>query len=1014
MDCPEENVLVDFLRGVLDDGARDEMDAHLDGCEACRAVMVELARFEPESAELAITDQSLAPEVPIGEPTRDPSHETYKVAPRLDEGNKLGRYVVLNKVGEGGMGVVYAAYDPELDRKVAIKLLMTSLGGSLDAELAEQRTRLLREAQAMAKLSHPNVITVHDVGEFRDQVFVAMEFIDGGTLTDWCKQSRSWRETMAVFLAAGQGLAAAHRAGLVHRDFKPDNVLLDSDGRAVVTDFGLARPAAGRTDAFNTIKVIESTPVMSAQLTRTGALVGTPAYMAPEQLAGERSDALADQFSFCVTLYEGLFGHRPFEGRVLGELMANVTGGRILPPPRDVAVPRRVRRAVIRGLSVRPDERFETMEALIAELSRDPVRTWRRWTTVILPSAVLGIGLVAYQNPDRSKDAFCEDIDSHLRGIWDADRKGSLRAAFLATAKPYAEASWEKTETSLNDYARDWLESQQGACEQASEGTLPQSVMALRMSCLEQRRRELSTLVSVLQDVDGNSLERVRDVTTLLRAPSICDDIDALARLDASLDTPEKRELRVELDALDTQAMALMKTGKFDEALQVARDALDRSRANEHTWNEAESLIIMAEIREQQGGYGDAEALQHEAMSAALAAGHHDVVARVAIGRVWSGSDAGSDLEEAERWYHHGLAAIKRLGDSPARRVQIENGMAVALMSHDALEDAEEHIQRALDASANVPETGPVNEDATWGNLGRLYALQGRYREAADALRKSLELTEARYGASHPFMTDALENMGAVLGDQGDHLGSRDYLTRALELRRMTLGDGHPANATSLFNLANVDRHLGDYTQARAKLEEALEILRESHARPADIADILLRIGDVQRSIGDLASATASHRAAVELVEPLEGMSPVARARFIGGLGRTLVEAGQYDEGRAHLNRSLELISELPIDDPTGAMLRLWWATSFPRGVPTSQRAAVEAAVSAVVDGDKPLQVADALMLWAKVRWANGDRTGAHEQERAARELLEGLGKEGELYLRTLDAWVETHPPSGA
>ena len=1009
MECPEENELVDFLRGELDEATAEEIEAHLDDCDLCREVVVELARFEPASMELAVTDQSIDPE-PVEEPTRDPERETYKVAPRLTEGDKVGRYVVLNKVGEGGMGVVYAAYDPELDRKVAIKLLMTSLGGSLDAELAEQRTRLLREAQAMAKLTHPNVITVHDVGEFGDQVFVAMEFIDGCTLTKWLESKRPWRERLATLLAAGRGLAAAHRAGLVHRDFKPDNVLIDREGRAVVTDFGLARPAAGKTDSFKTLAVIESTPVISAQLTRTGALVGTPAYMAPEQLAGDRSDALADQFSFCVTVYEGLYGQRPFEGRVLGELMANVSTGRIRPLPRDTEVPRRVRRAIIRGLSVDAEDRFPTMEALISELSHDPGRTWRRWATILLPSSVLGVGLLAYQQTESRRDKFCEDVDAHLRGIWDAERKSALEKAFLDTGRAFAATTWEGTAQALDAYVTSWTGAQRQACELSAAGEVPPPIMALRMQCLEAQRRQLGTLVGVLQNIDGEGLKRARDAVDTLSDPARCEDIDALVRRDAALDTPEKQALRQKLDDINTRAFALQRTGQLDASGEAAEEALELARAEHETWSEAEALITLAEVREFQGRMDESEALHHAAMTAAISSGNDAVIVRVSIGRVWAGQDPGSDLQEAERWYQHGLAALERSGSQPTHRNQLENGMASAYMAHDLFEQAKLHIERALAVRDPEDPASTAGLDSTWGTLGQLYALEGRLDEAEKAFDQSLEITRERYGPTHPFMASGLENLGALYGNRREHERARKMLTRALEVRRVSLGDDHPNNANTLVNLSNIDNHMGDYEGARAKMQEALEIVRKTQPGSTNEADILLRLGNLQRDHGDLEDAEASIRAALELVDQKEGMSPLARVYYPTAMGRVFLAAGRHLEARKWFEDAMALVEDEPRDLPRVSRVWLLWGATFPEGVPKDRRAEVETAAALTTQTPNPLHAADDQLSWAKVAWANGDPRGAHQHARAAREILTPLGIEGARQLGEVTTWETEHP----
>src|SRR5262245_41903110 len=298
---------------------------------------------------------------------------------QLSKGASLGRYVVLGLIGRGGMGEVYAAYDPELDRKIAIKLLKVRGGAGADAAAAaDGRQRLLREAQAIARLSNPNVVVVHDVGTFGESVFIAMEFVDGHTLGYWLQAAtRDWREVLNVYLAAGRGLVAAHAAGLVHRDFKPENVMITTTGEVRVMDFGLAReqrenlPALARQKATaagkraaaiaETIDLADpdataklapggaiATPgspsggYLQMKLTQTGAVLGTPAYMAPEQFAGEDSDARTDQFSFSVALWEALYGRRPFAGNNAVELMANVVAGALREPPADTRVPGRI------------------------------------------------------------------------------------------------------------------------------------------------------------------------------------------------------------------------------------------------------------------------------------------------------------------------------------------------------------------------------------------------------------------------------------------------------------------------------------------------------------------------------------------------------------------------------------------------------------------------------------------------------------------------------------------------
>jgi len=306
-------------------------------------------------------------------------------------GSKIGGFVVTGELGAGGMGVVYAAHDPELDRRVALKVLRAA------AATDEERMRMLREGQAMARVTHPNVITVYEVGVEGSLVFLAQELLDAGTLGQWLeKKPRSHDQIIAKFIAAGQGLAAAHKAGLVHRDFKPDNVLLGKDGRVRVSDFGLARalgpgeddlPAATRANMARAQLELSRSPM--SPLTRTGAVMGTPMFMAPEQHNGERADERSDQFAFSVALYRALYGDWPFAGKTAVALADAVIGGRMEKPPRGANVPGWLRKVIVRGLATKPEDRYPSMDAMLAELARPPSHKLRN-----VSIAVIAIGLV--------------------------------------------------------------------------------------------------------------------------------------------------------------------------------------------------------------------------------------------------------------------------------------------------------------------------------------------------------------------------------------------------------------------------------------------------------------------------------------------------------------------------------------------------------------------------------------------------------------------------------------------
>ena len=324
----------------------------------------------------------------------------------LGRGSQVGRFVIVAELGAGGMGVVFAAHDPMLDRQVALKVMR---GAGDDAE--EDRGRMLREGQAMARVTHPNVITVYEVGELGSMVFLAQELLDGGTLAQWLAQPHAQRAILDKFIAAGRGLAAAHAAGLVHRDFKPDNVLLGKDGRVRVADFGLAR-ALG-TDALvgptqrggGPPREDSVTRSPMDRLTRTGAVMGTPMFMAPEQHEGRRADERSDQFAFCVALYHALYGDWPFAGKTAIALADNVINGVLQPPPPNKKVSPRLRKILLRGLSVDPAARYPSMDALLAELESLPRRGSGKRIALAVGAAVLvaGAAVTAFVVLDREE-----------------------------------------------------------------------------------------------------------------------------------------------------------------------------------------------------------------------------------------------------------------------------------------------------------------------------------------------------------------------------------------------------------------------------------------------------------------------------------------------------------------------------------------------------------------------------------------------------------------------------------
>jgi serine/threonine protein kinase len=400
VECLDANAVQDLMAGALDSSSRAAAIAHIDGCPDCRDLITLLARDATRDAAVDTlretverpreagvrdigvldTQESVPPRAgPALLATADPGAvvATKRVRTPRMTGRTLGRYTLTDRLGAGAMGVVFRAEDEDLGRQIALKLLHRP-----DDALTD---RLVREARSMAQVNHPNVVAVYDVGVTDGTTYIAMELVDGTSLRLWQQQAHTVAEIVEVYIAAGRGLAAAHAAGIVHRDFKPDNCLVGSDGRIRVTDFGLA--AARPT---------ESPLPDHIELTTSGSVLGTPAYMAPEQFVGGNVDPRTDQFNFCVALYEALYGSRPFVGKTFDELGHNVCEGDVRPAPAGSRVSGALRAIVLRGLSARPGDRFPTMDHLLAELGRDRARPWRRAAIAAAAlAAALGLGLVA-------------------------------------------------------------------------------------------------------------------------------------------------------------------------------------------------------------------------------------------------------------------------------------------------------------------------------------------------------------------------------------------------------------------------------------------------------------------------------------------------------------------------------------------------------------------------------------------------------------------------------------------
>ncbi len=875
--CPSEQEVDDFLSRRLTPAAAAAVTDHLDGCAACRRLVSALAPdWIDASAATARDDGDLAIE--------------------LTAGARIGRFVLGERIGTGAMGAVHAAHDPRLDRQVALKLL-------LDAhDDAPGRARLIREAQSLARLAHPNVVAVHEVGEHHGRVFVAMELVVGVTLTQWLRgRARTWPTLRDVFVQAGRGLAAAHAAGFVHRDIKPDNLLVGDDGRARVTDFGLARRDHDPDDGPAADAPIDA-------LTRTGALVGTPAYMAPEQLAGRGADARADQFGFCVTLYEALTGERPYRGRTVGALRDAIAAGPV-PTVRGVAGP--VRRALARGLAADPAARYPSMTALLDDLTRER----RRWRRGLLGAIAVGAIVVGAWRLGADRGAAAADPcgggAAQLAPIWSDPPRAAIHAAFTATGRPYAEDAWRGVERRLDDYAAGWIALHRDVCTATAvrREQSPQ-LRDRRMACLAIRRAELEALTALLARADGPIVERAVGATAALSALRDC--TDGLAA--TAPDPPHDRAAAAAIDRGLADAKMQWAAGQPAAALTAARAAAAAARtlADPPTLARALLGLGLAEIAIEPVA---ARATLRQAARAAEAAHLDAVKVDALIALVWMAGATGTDpaaslgdtylvgraLDDAIELAADARASLARLGDDPAREAQLLDTLGGVYLGAGRLDDARTELTRALAIEARRAEPDDFALARVLGHLGDLAHDAGRLDEAVPHYTRAAALLTRSLGAEHPDLAALDHNLGLVLQELGQLADARARFEHTLAILHAALGPDHPSTIPSQRALGDTLVYLGDPAAGLVHLERARALSQR------DEPDLLHSIGRAERDLGRLERALRIHTEAHALLIGAVGSDDAEVAVSHQHLGQVLAAAGRFADALDHFRAALRI-----------------------------------------------------------------------------------------------------------
>jgi tetratricopeptide (TPR) repeat protein/tRNA A-37 threonylcarbamoyl transferase component Bud32 len=688
----------------------------------------------------------------------------------LERGAPIGPYVVLDVIGRGGMGVVYAAYDPRLDRRVAIKILHAHVAFS-EASI-EAHDRLLREAQAMARVTHANVVAIHHVGTFEGEVFLAMEFVEGDTLKTWLRTPRSQTQVLDVLLAAGRGLAAAHAAGIIHRDFKPDNVLVGRDGRVAVSDFGISRPTTESDEhaSFAPVSAARSTSSSDADepegtsetwpssshrrtLTRPGAIVGTVGYMAPEQAFSEPVDARCDQFSFCATLYFALHGERPFRGATLKDYLAALE--REAPTPAGSNVAPRVGEILQKGLSYEPDARYPSMDALLAALSDDPATRKRRVAAWGVAIAIGLAGTVTVVGASRARDQrLCAGGLAQVRDVWNTTTRAQVRRAFEATKLPYATTTWEHVQRALDAYAARWASAQYETCAAARiRGEQSESVMTARAACLERGRTELRALVRVLGEADRSVVGKAVQATAVLGSPEACVEIVSTSTSPAPPDDARARgevgEIRIEL----ATAKALRASGRLEAAAGQIDALLLRAHAIAYRPLEAELLLAQGKVLQDLGQWAlSIPALENAVGTADEAVSDADrAFAEVALANSYAMT---GQHDAAEQWSRFARATSTRLTQDSSK-VAFELDWNLTVSNHrfnqSRYAEAAAYAEKALEGvQSRSADTDPIRVAHAYTMLAVSYAETGRIDQAVVMIDRADAMVRSAVGPEHP------------------------------------------------------------------------------------------------------------------------------------------------------------------------------------------------------------------------------------------------------------------------
>jgi tetratricopeptide (TPR) repeat protein/tRNA A-37 threonylcarbamoyl transferase component Bud32 len=968
MACPTDEELSVYLEGGGSPEERESVRTHAEGCATCRAMVG--AFFQAFGAVSEEADTLPASSVPSS---------------ALPRGTRVGRYTVDERLGAGGMGVVYAARDVALGRRVALKLLggratARKRSRGLEQTMAAQ-ARLQREAQMMAKLGDPHVVTVYEVGEVGDEVFVAMELVEGQTLRGWLKEEkRSTRAILEVFEQIGRGLVAAHAAKIVHRDVKPENVLVGRDGRVRITDFGLAEIVAETT-----------------QQTRVGMLIGTPAYMAPEQLEGRAADERADQFAFAVMLWEALHGERPYAGDTIESILGAMKLRALRPPKRFVPAP--VRRALRRALEPDREDRFPTLAPFVEALEKPRLR--RR--ELLVGAAFVIVASVAstlFARRTHAPPEPCKSSEDPLALVWDGPSRARLAAHAREVAPAIAEEVLGRTLPTLDAFGASYRAMRISTCEATRiRGEQSEAMLDLRMACLDRRKQELAALVDLLARGDLATVAHAPRAALALSPLSTCADATALAG--PSAPAPSARDAVATVRAELARAEAMWLAGNFAQGLPIAQAASARAAASGDRAAEAEALFLRARLEEGNGLFSAARDTLLVAISRAEA-GHHDALAVQIWAMLTRLSGSRLDKQDDARAYEaRARAALERANDPPSGRLALALAVAAVRRTRGEYASAVSAIREVLATIAGHEGEYVVQHIELLAELARAERDLGAYADAESTLSQAIALTEAKLGPNHPDVATLLEIRAMVASRKGDHAAAIAAYERVAKLRETLLGPKHSDVGQAKANLATAYTRAGKPREAVPLLTSALEVMLATFGpEHPNVAQTEGNLGFAYLRMNDLPPARVHLERAIAIGEKSLGPKHPTLAIWMGNLARVEIGQGQPQKAIELLERALSIEEAAlgPKHVDLAFNLTALGEAFLAKNDPVAARAPLERAVA--------LREAGAA---AKEKLAQSRFALARALATLAEEGFEGAGVAAEKDREAVRAWLSEH-----